>query len=56
MALQEVFIEFVGHEVVVFRPSTTEVVIVKSAFEDALAFARAKWPDLGIRVIKSKDR
>ncbi len=51
----DVFVEIVAGEAVVYRPGTPDVVKIKPTLEDALAFARAEWPDLGIRVIFPKD-
>ncbi len=51
----EVFVEIVAGEAVVYRPGTPDVVKIKLTLEEALAFMRAEWPDLGIRVIISKD-
>ncbi len=51
----EVFVEIVDGEAVVYRPGMSDVVKINPTVEDALAFARAEWPDLGIRVIISKE-
>ncbi len=51
----EVFVEIVDGEAVVYRPGTPDVVKIKPTFEDALAFARAEWPDLGIHIFCSRD-
>ncbi len=51
----EIFVEIVDGEAVVYRLGTPDVVMIRPAFEDALAVARAEWPDLGIRVISCKD-
>ncbi len=53
--MQEVFVGFVDREIVVYRPGTAEVAMVTSSLDEALAFARGEWPDLGIRVILSED-
>ena len=53
--MKEVCIEFVDAEVVVYEPSSSVVVTTKPSLEEALAFARVEWPDLGIRVVFSRD-
>ncbi len=53
--MQKVCVEFVVGEAVVYRPGTSEVVTTTPSLKDALAFARAEWPNLGVRVILSKN-
>ncbi len=53
--MRETCVEFMGDEVVVYFPGTSDVAITKPSLEEAFAFARAEWPDLGVRVILSKD-
>ncbi len=55
MGMKEVCIEFVDEEMVVYEPGTSVVITSEPSLEDALAFARAEWPDLGIRVVFSRD-
>ncbi len=51
----EVFVEIIAGEAVVYHPGTADVVKIKPTFEDALAFARTEWPDLGIQVVNSRN-
>ncbi len=53
--MKEVHVECMDHEVLVYVPGTMEVAIATPSLEEALAFARAEWPDLGVRVILPKD-
>ncbi len=53
--MREVFIEFTPEGVVVYRPGTFAAAATFPTIEEALALARAEWPDLGIRVILSRD-
>ncbi len=53
--MRETYVECMDHEVLVYVPGTTEVAIATPSLEEALAFARAEWPDLGVRVILPKD-
>ncbi len=50
----EVCIELAGAGVVVYRPGTTEVTATLPSREDAIAYARAEWPALGIRVVVTR--
>ncbi len=52
--MNEVYIEFVDAEVIVYEPGTSVVVTSKPSIEEALAFARVEWTDLGIRVVFSR--
>ncbi|OLS14839.1 MAG: hypothetical protein RBG13Loki_1521 [Promethearchaeota archaeon CR_4] len=51
--IHQVFVEIIDVGVVVFHPGTSEVATEKSTLDEALAFARAEWPDCGIRVVRS---
>ncbi len=51
--MSEVFIEFTDAGVVVYRPSSLIAVATVLTLEEALALARAEWPDFGIRVVFS---
>ncbi len=53
--MRETYVEFMDHEVLVYFPGTTQVAITTPSLEEALAFARAEWPDLGVRVVLPKD-
>ncbi len=53
--MEEVSIEIVGSDVIVYRPGTSMVTLTVLALDEALALARIEWPDFEIRVIVSTD-
>ncbi len=53
--MAEVCIEYVEGEVVIYHPGTMVVTNKCSSLDEALAFARGEWPDLGIHLITSMD-
>jgi hypothetical protein len=55
MGMRDIFLEYYGNGVAVYRPGTSIVAATKESFDEALAYALVEWPDGEIRVKVSQD-